>query len=210
MEVVVEGFVIFGRGVGVVEVVVFVEVFVVEVFVVAFVEFVVGLVVHAGMVRDLLLPVAWLVPVLYWSRMGSREARYGTGQLVFSSAGVLVRQFWALWLTGVIISLVTGGGVILRVGLIGGLAEVVALVVGALFIPSLALCLGVWMGSSKVFEFLYTLLWYIGPMNGVAPLDFMGVVPGSVEAGVWLWYLGATVVLVVLAFMGRKLQLQKD
>ena len=172
--------------------------------------FVVGLVVHAGMVRDLLLPVAWLVPVLYWSRLGSREARYGTGQLVFSSAGVLVRQFWALWLTGVIISLVTGGGVILRVGLIGGLAKAVALVVGALFIPSLALCLGVWTGSSKVFEFLYTLLWYIGPMNGVAPLDFMGVVPGSVEAGVWLGYLGATVVLVVLAFMGRKLQLQKD
>ena len=53
---------------------------------------------------------------------------------------------------------------------------------------------------------MYTLLWYIGPMNGVASLDFMGVVPGSVEAGVWLWYLGATVVLVVLAFVGRRMQ----
>ena len=170
--------------------------------------FVAGLVVPAGMARGVLLPVAWLVPVLYWSRLGARESRHGTGQLVFSSSGVLMRQFWAMWLTGVIVSFVTGGGVMLRLGLMGDLAGVAALVVGALFIPSLALCLGVWTGSSKVFEFLYTLLWYIGPMNGVAPLDFMGVVPGSVEAGVWMWYLGAAVVLVVLGFAGRRRQSQ--
>ena len=169
-----------------------------------------GLVVPVGMARGALLPVAWLVPVLYWSRLGSKEARHGTGQLVFSSAGVLVRQFWAMWLTGVFVSLASGGGVMLRLGFNGDLAGVAALAVGALFIPSLALCLGVWTGSSKVFEFLYTLLWYIGPMNGVAPLDFMGVVPGSVEAGVWLWYLGATVVLVVLAFTGRRMRFQRD
>ena len=165
-----------------------------------------GLVIPAGMARSVLLPMAWLVPVLYWSRLGARETRHGTGQLVFSSSRVLVRQFWAMWLTGVIVSLVTGGGVMLNLGLMGDLAGVAALVVGAMFIPSLALCLGVWAGSSKVFEFLYTLLWYIGPMNGVASLDFMGVVPGSVEAGVWLWYLGATVILVGLAFIGRRMQ----
>jgi hypothetical protein len=169
-----------------------------------------GLVVPKDMARGLLLPFAWLIPVLYWSRLGTREARHGTGQLVFSSARVLMRQFWAMWLTGVIVSLAFGGGVILSMGLKGDFAGVAALSVGAMFIPSLALFLGVWTGSSKVFEFLYTLLWYIGPMNEVIPLDFMGVVPDSVETGVWLWYLGATVLLVVLAFMGRKLQLQKD
>lgn len=94
----------------------------------------------------------------------------------------------------------------LKLGLMGDLAGVVALSVGVLFIPSLALCLGVWAGSSKVFEFMYTLLWYIGPINGVASLDFMGVIPGSVEAGVWQWYLGATVILLGFAFIGRRMQ----
>jgi hypothetical protein len=115
-----------------------------------------------------------------------------------------------MWLTGIIVSLVFGGGVILRTGLRGDFAGVAALGVGAMFIPSLALFLGVWTGSSKVFEFLYTLLWYIGPMNEVTSLDFMGIVPASVETGVWLWYFGVTVILVILAFMGRKLQLQKN
>ena len=81
--------------------------------------------------------------------------------------------------------------------------------VGALFIPSLVLCLGVWTGSSKSFEFIYSLLWYIGPLNQVEPLDFMGVVPGSAEAGVWQIYLAFTVILSVLAFIGRKVQIQR-
>jgi len=166
----------------------------------------VGFIVPAGIARSVLLPIAWIVPVLYWSKLGVREIRHGTGQLVFSSWRVLVRQFWAMWLTGVIMSLVTGGGVMLKLGLIGDLAGVVALSVGGLFIPSLAMCLGVWAGSSKVFEFMYTLLWYIGPINGVASLDFMGIVPGSVEAGVWKWYLGATMILLGFAFIGRRMQ----
>lgn len=167
-----------------------------------------GFVAPMSLGNEILLPVVWLMPVLYWSKLGTRESSNGTGQLVFSSAGVLTRQFWAMWLTGVIISLATGGGVILRLGLNGELFGVAAAVGGALFIPSLALFLGVWSGSSKVFEFLYTLLWYIGPMNGVAPLDYMGVVHGSVENGVWLWYLGATIVLIGLAFIGRRKQVQ--
>ena len=167
-----------------------------------------GVVLPEGLTKGVLLPVAWLVPVLYWSRLGTREARHGTKQLVFSSAGVLVRQFWAMWLTGVIISFASGGGVMLSLGMSGDMAGLAAVIVGALFVPSLALFMGVWTGSSKTFEFLYTLLWYIGPMNGVVPLDFIGVVPGSVEAGVWHWYLGATVILVGLAFIGRRLQVQ--
>ena len=96
----------------------------------------------------------------------------------------------------------------LSLGMSGDMTGLAAVIVGALFVPSLALFMGVWTGSSKTFEFLYTLLWYIGPMNGVVPLDFIGVVPGSVEAGVWLWYLGSTVILVGLAFIGRRLQVQ--
>lgn len=157
--------------------------------------------------RGILLPLAWLLPVLYWSRLGTREARFGTGQLVFSSAFFVVRQFLALWLVGFLVSLVTGGGVMLRLVLNGEYLGVVAVFVGALFVPSLALFLGVWTGSCKVFEFLYVLLWYVGPMSGFVPLDFMGVLPGSVAGGVWWFYLGAAFVLFGLGFVGRLRQL---
>lgn len=176
---------------------------------------VVGALIVAGLLlpldnaRGMMLPLAWLLPVLIWSKLGTREARHRTDQLVFSSAKILQRQLPAVWMAGVLLALVTGSGVALNMALHGEWLGVLALAVGALFIPSLALCLGVWTGSSKSFEFIYSLLWYIGPLNQVESLDFMGVVPGSVEAGIWQIYLAITIVLAGLAFIGRKVQIQR-
>jgi len=168
-----------------------------------------GLLLPLNGARGIFLPVAWLLPVLIWSKMGTRETRYRTDQLVFSSANSLRRQLPAAWLAGVLLAVVTGSGVALNLALHGEWLGVLALGVGALFIPSLALCLGVWTGSSKSFEFVYTLLWYIGPLNQIEPLDFIGAVPGSVESGIWQFYLSITIILLVLAFIGRKWQIQR-
>jgi hypothetical protein len=147
--------------------------------------------------------------VLIWSKLGTREARYRTDQMVFSSAKALQRQLPAVWMAGVLLALATGSGVALNMALNGEWLGVLAWGVGALFIPSLALCLGVWTGSSKTFEFIYSLLWYIGPINQVEALDFMGAVPGTTEAGTWQIYLAATIILSGLAFIGRKVQIQR-
>jgi hypothetical protein len=168
-----------------------------------------GLLLPLDNARGMMLPLAWFLPVLIWSKLGTREARYRTDQLVFSSAKSLQRQLPAVWMAGVLLALVTGSGVALNLALHGEWLGVLALAVGALFIPSLALCLGVWTGSSKSFEFIYSLLWYIGPLNQIEPLDFMGVVPGSVEAGIWQVYLVITIVLFGLAVIGRRWQIQR-
>jgi len=159
--------------------------------------------------RGMMLPLAWILPVLVWSKMGTRENRHRTEQLVFSSAKSLGHQLPAAWLAGVFLAVVTGSGVALNMALHGDWPGVLAWAVGALFIPSLALFLGVWSGSSKSFEFIYTLLWYLGPINRVDFLDFMGVLPGSVDAGIWRLYLAVTMVLVGLAFIGRRWQIQR-
>jgi hypothetical protein len=79
--------------------------------------------------------------------------------------------------------------------------------VGALFIPTLALALGVWSGSGKLFEVAYMLLWYVGPLNQVAPLDYMGATAGSPRSGTPLVFLLCTFVLGALALAGRKRQI---
>ena len=168
-----------------------------------------GLLLPLDAAQGTLLPFAWLLPVLIWSKLGTRETRHQTEQLIFSSANSLRHQLPAIWLSGVLLALVTGSGVALSLALHGEWPGLLAWGVGALFIPSLALCLGVWTGSSKSFEFIYTLLWYIGPINGVELLDFMGVLPGSVGAGIWQYYLAITFVLVGLILVGRKWQIQR-
>ena len=154
-----------------------------------------------------LLIAAWIWPLLIWSAMGARETRWRTDQLVFSTAHPLRRQLPACWLAGVIIALVTGGGTGIRLLVAGEQLGLLAWTVGALFIPTMALALGVWSGSSKLFEVLYLFLWYLGPANHVGPIDFMGVVGPLLPPRTPVLFLAVTVALVVFAAVGRKRQL---
>lgn len=165
-----------------------------------------GLTAPAQGVRQFVLPLAWIWPVLVWSPMGNRESRFGTGELLFSAPRPVGRQLPAVWMAGVLIAAIVGGGVAVRYLATGDYAALGAWAAGALFIPSLALALGVWSGSGKLFEAVYLLLWYIGPMNRTPELDYLGAT-GQGRPLVWL---AATALLACMAVAGRRWQLQRD
>ena len=165
-----------------------------------------GLTAPAQGVRQFVLPLAWIWPVLVWSPMGNRESRFGTGELLFSAPRPVGRQLPAVWMAGVLIAAIVGGGVAVRYLAAGDFAALGAWAAGALFIPSLALALGVWSGSGKLFEAVYLLLWYIGPMNRTPELDYLGAT-GQGRPLVWL---AATALLACMAVAGRRWQLQRD
>ena len=81
---------------------------------------------------------------------------------------------------------------------------VLAWLAGALFIPSLALALGVWSGGSKAFEALYTVWWYIGPLHHVQNVDFAGTTAASSNAAA---YMLVTAALLTTAYVGRRMRL---
>jgi len=162
-----------------------------------------GIFAPTGIGRLYLLPVSWIWPVLIWSGMGIREKRFGTTQIVYSSPHPVKRQLPAIWAAGVLVALLTGGGVAVRL-IVGGQWEaLLALAIGAMFVPSMALALGVWTGSSKLFEVLYLLLWYGGPMNQVPFIDYLGATDAGLSMRVYWWFLGVTAVLLALAVAGR-------
>lgn len=158
--------------------------------------------------RGPLLGAAWIWPVLVWSALGTREARYGTTQLLFSCARILPRQFPSAWLAGACVALLAGLGAGIRLAIAGHGAGLISWASGVLFIPSLALALGVWSGSSKFFEALYVALWYAGPMNHVRGLDFTGSANGPLAFHFALVYLALAAILLAAAFSRRARQLR--
>jgi hypothetical protein len=158
--------------------------------------------------RGVALCVAWVWPVLMWSTMGVRENRDGTSQLLFSAPHPIARQLPALWCAGMVLAMITGSGFALRLVLGGSWRGLAAWLIGAAFIPTFALTLGVWSGTSKPFEILYTLLWYLGPMHATVPLDFMGSAPATASTHVPLVYLMLAAGMALAALAGRKRQLQ--
>jgi hypothetical protein len=155
-----------------------------------------------------LLGAAWLWPVLIWSGLGVRETVHRTGSIVFSAPRPLRRQFAAMWLAGVLVTLLTGSGVGLRLLTEGAWGHLIGWGVAALFIPTLALALGVWTGTSKAFEALYVALWYIGPISGLAVADFMGLSQEALAQGMPAIYLGLAAALLLAALLGRYRQIR--
>ncbi|MGE5462160.1 MAG: ABC transporter permease [Syntrophothermus sp.] len=154
--------------------------------------------------RQYILPLAWIWPILLISPIGNREARFNTQQIAFSSASPLWRQLPAQWIAGFLVVLLMGSGAALKFLMNGEATGLLAFLSGALFIPSLALALGVWSGSSKPFEIVYISLWYLGPLNKVPGLDFIGAqTDGRPE-----FFIPLSLALIAFAFFGRARQLR--
>lgn len=117
-------------------------------------------------------------------------------------------QLIVLWLAGIIVAYLTGSGAMIHCVIAGDWERVTALAVGGLFIPTLALALGTVSGSSKLFQMVYMLMWYLGPLNKWEVMDFMGVTQQSLDRGLFIYYLLASIVLLLVAVMGRVRQVK--
>lgn len=159
-------------------------------------------------VRRYLFPAAWMWPILLWSALGNREGRYHTSRIVFSTPHPFRRQLLAIWLAGFLIAIITGSGAGVRLILSGQWDHFLAWGIGAAFIPSLALASGVWSGNSRLFEVVYLLWWYLGSIDRVPVLDYMGITSQAVTDGIPIIYFAASTLLLGVAIVGRRRQLQ--
>jgi hypothetical protein len=161
----------------------------------------------ADRTRQIWLPLAWIWPLLIWSPLGNRAARHRIEPIILSAAYPLRNQVPAAWLAGLIVAFATASGAVLCLLLAGQWSALLALIVGAAFIPALALALGVWSRSSKLFEVVYLVLWYVGPMNGNLALDYLGATDAALASGMPLVYVLLTLLLLGSALLGSRRQL---
>jgi hypothetical protein len=149
----------------------------------------------------ILLVVSWLWPILLLSKMGSRETRFYTREIVFSAPRPVIRQLPAAWLAGFTLVALSGSGALFKFLIAGDLSSLLPWLAGALFIPSMALASGVLTGSSKLFEVVYVLWMYL-ILQKTPALDFVGITPQSP----WIFYIMLAGVLFVLAAIMRQKQ----
>ena len=82
--------------------------------------------------RANLLPWLWVWPVFLWSAMGTRESRFRTDQVLFSSPRPLGRQLPALWVAGFLVTIGLASGVLLRLLAAGDSPAVFAVAAAAM------------------------------------------------------------------------------
>jgi hypothetical protein len=164
-----------------------------------------GATMQADQFRQVLF-FAWIWPIAVWSHMGNRESQFGTAEIVFSAPSPIWRQLPVTWLAGFSVAILAASGVLARLAATGDWAGVEKVAAGAIFLASLALGLGAASGSSKLFEAVYTVLWYIGPLNRAAALDYTQISGTGDRSATWL---AASGCLLLVAVAARAVKLRR-
>lgn len=153
-------------------------------------------------VRQGLLPVLGIWPVLALSPLGAREKQHGTEALLLSTPRPVTRPLVAAWLAGALVFAAPGAFAMLRFAASGHAELAAGWLAGGALVSALALALGTWTGGGKFFEVLLLFAWYVGPMHHIAELDYTGVTVARTVPQ-WLAALVLLVALLAAAWAGR-------
>jgi len=148
-----------------------------------------------------ILVYAFIWPILVWSALGMRQQKYGTTALVWTTYRSLWRQLPAAWLAGATVSLFITGGFMLQLLITGQWLLLLGVLTGAFFVPALAIALGTVSGTSRLFEMVYLIWWYVF-INSGSELSRLHFVPMNTPQTIPL-YLGGTIFLLAMAMLSR-------
>ncbi len=153
-------------------------------------------------VRQGLLPVLGIWPVLALSPLGARAKQHGTESLLLSAPRPVTRPLVAAWLAGALVFAAPGLFAMLRFVATGHADLAAGWIAGGALVSALALALGTWTGGGKFFEVLLLFAWYVGPMHHIAELDYTGVTVTRTGPQ-WLAALVLLAGLLAAAWAGR-------
>lgn len=153
----------------------------------------------------LVVPIVLLLMLPIWSELGVREQFHRTEELVFVASNP-----FRLLSVSYLVSAGIGAGIVLpaflRFTFTGQFYALFGGLVAILCLPAVALTAGIWSENPAVFEVGYLTAWYLGPMNGVEPLDYLSANPATPSIIV-IAYLVFTGVAFAIAIVGRHQQI---
>ncbi|MFF3275216.1 hypothetical protein ACFYWU_30430 [Streptomyces chrestomyceticus] len=126
-----------------------------------------------------MLPLAWIWPIIIWSRLGTQRHEYAV-ETVLGAYPAVRRRMFAEWGAGLTITAVAGIGPLIRMIIESETTGIASWIGGVLFIPSLALALGTLSRTHRLFQAVYLPLWYT-VANGLPVFDYMGALRDSSE-----------------------------
>jgi hypothetical protein len=97
----------------------------------------------------------------------------------------------------------------LRAVTTGDVSYAVTLILAAFLVPTIALTFATLSGTKKLFEVLYLMVWYVGSIDQLAPLDLLG----TTDAAITMSKLGILFLVMVVslwaAFYARSMQVTR-
>lgn len=127
-----------------------------------------------AVVTRFILPVALIWPLERFSALGARERRWNVADILSATRSFAGRTLLAQWSAATLLGSLFCAGYLVRLAATGHPIEAVACIAVVAATAGAALAFGTLTGASRLFEAVYLIVWYLGPINGLPALDFSG------------------------------------
>lgn len=138
------------------------------------------------------------LPLPFLSQCGTLEKTFSTKQLLMPCPSFRLKRPLAL-IVNLYFTLAVSAGVIVRLFIAGDTGVALSWLTGCFFLSALAFSLGYLVKTSRVFEAVFAVLFYLGPLKGWPYLDFLGL-----HGNYSLVYLIAGLVLTAAGFAAKE------
>jgi hypothetical protein len=123
-------------------------------------------------VTRFILPVAFIWPLERLSSLGARERIWNVADILGATRGFAARTLLAQWGCAALLGSLLCTGYIVRLAITGDPIGALACIAVVAATAAAALAMGALTGTSRFFEAVYLIVWYVGPINHLPMLDF--------------------------------------
>lgn len=154
--------------------------------------------------HQIVLPILWFLQVHRLSDLTIKENLHNMHYFVFSSQAPLKRLLGSQLISAIVLILIVASPLFVRYAFMGEIAQVLAIVIGGLFLVLLSAIMGLISKGKKLFEVVFFLVTYAN-INTIPFVDYFGGINASTKTSI---ILGILIFLISLAtLMLRKRQL---
>jgi hypothetical protein len=123
-------------------------------------------------VTRFILPVAFIWPLERLSSLGARERIWNVADILGATRGFAARTLFAQWGCATLLGSLLCIGYIVRLTFTGDPVGALACIAVAAATAAVALTMGALTGTPRLFEAVYLIVWYVGPINHLPLLDY--------------------------------------
>jgi hypothetical protein len=120
---------------------------------------------------DFILPVALIWPLERISTLGAREHQHEVFDILAATPGFTLRNIAMQWIAGTLLSTLIVAGYVIRLLVTAQPSTAIALICMIAATVAAALLLGTFARTSRAFQALFLIAWYLGPIQHLPELD---------------------------------------
>lgn len=123
----------------------------------------------------LLIPAIWILPIFIWSKLGTIERNFHMEDYLLTYKNYRNAELLNSITAGIIFTIIINISVIIKFLMLRNLIGVLYVLMAVFFVNALGMFIGSAFASSTAFEMIYIILWYVGVLNSLPSLNFIGL-----------------------------------